>query len=77
MTGAFYDTASFGSMNVTSAGNTDVFVAKLDASGTFLWAESAGATSYDSGLDIAVDGAGNLYIADMQIKGSGRSTHPP
>ena len=36
-----------GSTTLTSAGNTDVFVAKLDASGTPQWATKLGGTAAD------------------------------
>jgi len=64
-TGHFYGTADFdpgaGILNLTSAGNIDVFVSKLDASGNFLWAKAIGGTGSDIGFSIATDGAGNVY----------------
>jgi len=61
ITGFFYGTATFGNTTLTSAGY-DIFIAKTDASGNFLWAKKAGGTNYDSGNSIAVDGSGNSYI---------------
>ena len=43
VTGSFMQTATFGSQTLTSAGDEDVFVAKLDASGNFVWAVRRGA----------------------------------
>ena len=64
-TGHFFGTADFdpgaGILNLTSAGNIDVFVSKLDASGNFLWAKAIGGTGSDIGFSIATDGAGNVY----------------
>ena len=64
-TGEFSGTADFdpgaGTQNLTSAGEGDVFVSKLDAAGNFLWAKAMGGTNFDSAKAVAVDGAGNVY----------------
>ena len=60
--GGFEDTASFGGTTLTSSGQIDIFVAKYDASGNVLWAKKAGGTSFDNGVDIALDGNGNTYV---------------
>jgi hypothetical protein len=62
--GGFFGTVSFGSTDLTSDGN-DIFVAKLDATGTFTKAVvptsgSTGASNEATGL--AVDGADNLFL---------------
>ncbi len=62
VTGYFEHTAWFGSTSLTSAGNIDVFIAKLDANGNWLWAKRAGGGDIDSGVDIAVDGAGDVFV---------------
>ena len=62
VTGYFNDSATFGSYNLTSFGSTDIFVAKINSSGTWLWAVKAGGTSGDFGYGIAVDVAGNAYV---------------
>jgi hypothetical protein len=61
--GYFEGTATFGSTTLTGSGSLDVFVAKLDANGSFVWAKAIGGASSDSGNSIAVDGSGNAYIA--------------
>jgi hypothetical protein len=56
-------TLTLGSVTLTRIGSQDAFVAKLDASGTVLWAKNfggSGATTY--GQSIAVDGSGNIYL---------------
>lgn len=64
-TGPFGDTADFdpgmGTFNLTSTGNTDNFVSKLDSSGNFLWAKQLGGTDDDDSYAIAVDANGNVY----------------
>jgi len=64
-TGIFRDTADFdpgaGTFTLTSEGDDDIFVSKLDASGTFVWAKRMGAASGDAGISIAVDGSDNVY----------------
>lgn len=66
ITGSFEDTADFdpgtGTANLISAGNADVFVEKLDASGNFIWAKSMGGTGPDYGKSIVVDASGNTYV---------------
>lgn len=62
ITGVFQSTADFGATSLTSSGGYDIFVAKLNSDGTWLWAKRAGGTGYDGGWDIAVDSAGNSYI---------------
>ena len=62
VTGRFYGTATFGSHTLTASGNTDIFAAKLDPSGNWLWAVKAGGTDIDYGYGIALDGTGNIYV---------------
>lgn len=72
ITGSFGGTVDFdpgpGTFNLTSPpGPTgslfnDIFVAKYDPSGSFLWALGVGSVLLDGGDSIAVDGAGNSYV---------------
>lgn len=61
VTGYFCGNADFGSTTL-SATNNDIFIAKLDNTGNWLWARKAGGSSADKGYDIAVDDAGNSYV---------------
>lgn len=64
-TGAFAGTADFdpgaSSMNLTSMGDYDAFISKLDAMGNFVWAKQAGGTLFDQGVSLAIDGSGSVY----------------
>ncbi|MGV6861297.1 MAG: SBBP repeat-containing protein [Putridiphycobacter sp.] len=64
-TGSFQGTADFdpdaGTTNLTSTGNQDVFIQKLDPSGNFLWAKSFGGTPSERGYSIMADASGNVY----------------
>jgi len=61
--GDFYDAASFGDKTAYSTYAQDVFTVKYDADGNALWAANSGSISSDIGQGIAVDDAGNVYIA--------------
>jgi hypothetical protein len=45
----------------SNAGSLDVFVAKHDKDGNFIWAQRAGGAGADIGTSIAVDPAGTVY----------------
>ena len=57
ITGYFYNTCLFGSVSLISSGNSDVYIAKLDPNGDFLWACKAGGPSTDYGYGIKAHGA--------------------
>jgi hypothetical protein len=52
-TAMLYDFASF---------TGDVYIAKYDSAGNYLWAKSIGGYAHDLPADIAVDGDGNCYV---------------
>jgi len=60
--GVFDGDISIGGTQLTSAGLSDVFVAKYDASGEFLWAKRAGGEGIEYGGAISVDGNDNVYL---------------
>ena len=63
ITGEFAGAAQWGDFTVTSAGDKDFFVAKLDAAGKFLWVRSGGGSKGDRGYGVACDAEGNCYVA--------------
>jgi hypothetical protein len=66
-TGWFDGTSDFnpgaGVFSLTSVGDQDIFITKLNASGGFVWAKSIGSIGIDKGLTITTDAAGNIYVA--------------
>jgi hypothetical protein len=68
-TGAFSGTADFdpgvGTFNLTSAGDFDVFISKLDSSGNFVWVKSMGGSRSDQGNGIAIGSSGDIYMTGI------------
>lgn len=60
--GEFRNTLYYNTDSLVSQGRLDVFVAKLDSSGQFLWAFSTGGAQDDSAEDIDVLSNGNLVL---------------
>lgn len=63
ITGEMESISHFGSIDITSRGNNDAFIAKYDNNGNCQWAVNAGGYSGDRGRGIAVDASGNVYLA--------------
>lgn len=62
VTGYYWSTVDFGGGNVTSNGNWDAFLLKLNSSGTFQWVKSYGNNYNDLGRDVAIDSNDNIYM---------------
>jgi len=64
VTGYFFGPATFGNitLNATNDTNEDIFVAKVNNTGDWLWAIQAGGTSFEGGVGISVDCQGNCYV---------------
>ena len=64
-TGFFKGTVDFdpgpGTLNLTSFGQYDTFIQKLDSSGNLVWAKSMGGVDDDRGMSITNDFSGNVY----------------
>lgn len=52
-----------GVINFTGAGGGDVALIKVDASGNTIWAKQIGGPGYERCAGIALDNAGNVYVA--------------
>ena len=63
-TGVFQGTVDFdpnaGTYNLTSAGQQDIFISKLDVSGNFVWAKQIGDVTPDYSFSIALDASNNV-----------------
>lgn len=63
LTGYFHGTDDLGNARLSSAGDEDVLVAKLDgATGNPLWARSLGAAGSDQGLGVAARADGDVVV---------------
>ena len=65
VTGQFSGTVDFGFFRLTSSGSADIYVAKVDASGAYVWAVRAGgsnSSSYDYGRGVSVLADGSAIV---------------
>ncbi len=64
--GSFSTTADFdpgpGVTSITSEGDFDIFIQKLNSEGDFVWVKRMGGPEYDYGYAITIDTASNLYV---------------
>lgn len=60
--GMFFETSTFGSTQLTSAGVGDGFISKLTTDGDFVWTRAISGTHYESVRGVDVDHDGNIYI---------------
>lgn len=69
--------ADFGGTRLSSRGETDIFVARLNTAGGVVWAISAGGTAHEWGNDITADRSGNVYVTGWygQTADFGNITH--
>lgn len=58
--GNFAGSVDFGGGLLTSAGNSDIFVATFDSNGNHLWSDGFGDENAQAGMDVAADASGNI-----------------
>lgn len=67
LSGTFQNTADFnpgsGSNTLSSSGLTDVFIAKYDTSGSFIWARKIGGSGTEILTKLHMDNKNNLFLA--------------
>ncbi|NVO03495.1 MAG: T9SS type A sorting domain-containing protein, partial [Bacteroidetes bacterium] len=61
--GSFFSSFMFGSTNLSTNGNEDIFYGKISTtSGSAVWGKNAGGSSYDVGYALTIDNSNNLYF---------------
>jgi hypothetical protein len=63
VTGGFQNTGNYGPLSLTSNGEWDAFIFKMDKDGNYLWARNVGSNKTDRGNGIAIDDQDNIYIS--------------
>jgi hypothetical protein len=67
--GYFNGTADFdsgnGTYNITSQGQNDIFLMKVDAAGNFQWAKAIGGSGQDGIRDITSEASGHFYVSGV------------
>ena len=64
--GQYEGQASFGNFTLTGHGNSqEIFLAKLDSAGNFIWAKSFGGNDIEIANDITIDFSGNILITGL------------
>ncbi|WP_263603792.1 SBBP repeat-containing protein [Chryseobacterium sp. PET-29] len=59
---ADFDPSPTGTKILTSNGDADIFIAKYDRNGIFVWAGNVGGAEYDRGFGISVDSQDRVYV---------------
>ncbi len=68
--GNFYGTVSFGGDPLTSAGSTDVFVAKYSSAGAHIWSKRFGGPGGENVQKVVLDAIGNIFLGGDFVVGS-------
>ncbi len=69
VTGEYFGQITFGSTTLSSSGNSkDIFIVKLNSSGTVVWAKSEGGADSENAYGVTVDGSNNIILTG-QFKG--------
>lgn len=74
LSGWFSGTVDLGGIELTAAGGTDMFVAKVSVDGTMLWARAFGGLAGDGGNEIEVTAEGEVAVSaitagDFEVDG--------
>jgi hypothetical protein len=63
VTGYYEGQIKIGPATYNSVGTADMFLAKFDAQGNYLWSKSFGSAAYDYPAEVRFDGSGNIILA--------------
>lgn len=61
------DTAATAVANLVSQGGNDVFIAKYDSGGHYIWAKGIGGSINDNGIGVVVNKSGNAYVTGTTL----------
>ncbi len=76
--GGFNDTIAFGSTTLVSAGDFDVFVARLEGNtGSVIWASRGGGSHTDYARSVTVDSAGDAVATGFNFSTDGTFSNNP
>jgi putative metal-binding protein len=75
--GVLTSSSTFGGPLLTSAGNTDIVVAKYSASGAYLWSKSFGDANVQGVKGIAVDSLGDTFFTGLLLGPTDFGGGPP
>ncbi len=71
ITGWFNDTCSFdpsipsATISAIGGGGDDIFIAKFDNNGNYIWSKAMGGNSLDRGITIAFDNINNIFVSGV------------
>ncbi|WP_438038944.1 hypothetical protein [Sorangium sp. So ce128] len=65
VSGDFEGTIDFGAGPLTSAGESDIFLLKLDPSGSVIWSRRFGTEFEDESATMTIDASGNIFLAGL------------
>ena len=65
LAGSFDSNINVGGIPLTNAGNSDVFIMKLDKDAKPIWARAGSTTGPDIALDVAAGSDGSVYVAGV------------
>ena len=74
VTGAFSNTATFGSYALSASAGLDPFIAKMSSNGTWLWAKQGSGNFAEWGTGITTDPSGNVYVSGLFMDESGANS---
>lgn len=63
VSGRFTGTVAFGATQLIATGDSDLFITKLDANGSFLWAAQSSGTGEMAAIGVAVNDCGDVFLS--------------